>query len=256
MNQVKTKKTTSVRQLVIVAMLGAITVVLGMTPLGFIPIGPLSATTMHIPVIIGAILEGPVVGGLVGLIFGLSSLFNAMTRPTAISFVFYNPLISIVPRVLLGVFAGLIFKAFKDKDPVKSKKVVQVLWILIILFLAYGVVTSITPDLKTTALIVNSLLLVVSCVLFYYLRRYNEKNLAIMMSSFIATILHTIMVMGGIYIFFAERFLQAFNPDAPLSTARKVIFSFIFTSGLPEAIIAVIISSAVVNAVKERNSKS
>ena len=106
----------STRRLVIVAMLGAITVVLGLTPLGFVPIGPLSATTMHIPVIIGALLEGPVVGGLVGLIFGLSSLFNAITRPSAISFVFYNPLISIVPRVLIGVIAGYLFKFLKDKD--------------------------------------------------------------------------------------------------------------------------------------------
>ncbi|MDU3153068.1 MAG: ECF transporter S component, partial [Anaerococcus hydrogenalis] len=59
------------RKMVTVAMLGAITIVLGLTPMGYIPLGLINITTMHIPVIIAAILEGPIVGGLVGFIFGL-----------------------------------------------------------------------------------------------------------------------------------------------------------------------------------------
>lgn len=62
---------------------------------------------MHIPVIIAAILEGPVVGGFVGLIFGLSSMYTAATifagLPTA--FVFLNPLVSVFPRILIGIAA-------------------------------------------------------------------------------------------------------------------------------------------------------
>ena len=90
------------RKLVIASMLGAITIVLGMTPLGLIPLGFINATTMHIPVIIAAIAEGPIVGALVGLIFGISSLLNAILKNASpVAFVFYNPLISIVPRVLI-----------------------------------------------------------------------------------------------------------------------------------------------------------
>ena len=83
----------SVRKLAIIGVLGAISAVLGMTPLGFIPVGPTRATIMHIPVIIGAIMEGPIVGALVGLIFGIFSIFQAVTNPTPISFVFLNPLV-------------------------------------------------------------------------------------------------------------------------------------------------------------------
>ena len=97
------------KNLTIVGVLGAIVIMLGLTPLGFIPLGLLMITTLHIPVIIAGILEGPVVGGLVGLIFGFFSLFNAMTRPGPISFVFYNPLISIMPRILIGVVTGLVY---------------------------------------------------------------------------------------------------------------------------------------------------
>ena len=65
------------RKLVSAGMLSAISIILGMTPLGIIPIGPLSATTMHLPVIIGAVLEGPVVG----LIIARFSADSACTRP-------------------------------------------------------------------------------------------------------------------------------------------------------------------------------
>ena len=78
----------SLRKMVIIALLGAISVVLGMTPIGFIPVGPTRATIMHIPVIIGAIMEGPIVGAFVGLIFGLFSIYQALTTPTPVSFVF------------------------------------------------------------------------------------------------------------------------------------------------------------------------
>lgn len=106
----ESKKCFSVRHMAITAMLGAISVVLGVTQLGFIPIGMLRVTILHIPVIIGAIVEGPIVGALVGLIFGVFSLINAMTAATPVSFVFINPLVSILPRVLIGVGSYYVYR--------------------------------------------------------------------------------------------------------------------------------------------------
>ena len=102
-----------IRQLVIVGMLSSISIFLGMTGLGFLVIGPVKATIMHIPVIIGAILEGPIVGGLVGLCFGLFSMYQAITAPTPTSFVLLNPIISLLPRILLGVGTYYIFTFLK-----------------------------------------------------------------------------------------------------------------------------------------------
>ncbi len=109
---IETKKSFTVRHMTVTGMLGAISVVLGMTPLGFIPVGPTNATIMHIPVIIGAIVEGPIVGMLVGLIFGIFSLIRSITAPTPISFVFWNPLVSILPRILIGLASYYIYKFF------------------------------------------------------------------------------------------------------------------------------------------------
>ena len=69
------------RTIAITGMLSAIAIVLGLTPLGLIPVPTLAgkATIMHIPVIVGAIIEGPIVGMFVGFIFGLISF---TTLPT------------------------------------------------------------------------------------------------------------------------------------------------------------------------------
>ena len=105
----KTKKL-EVRKMAIIGVLAAISIMLSMTPLGFIPLGPVNATIMHIPVIIGAVLEGPLVGITVGLIFGATSLFRALTMPTITSFALINPLVSILPRVLIGIVAYYVYK--------------------------------------------------------------------------------------------------------------------------------------------------
>ena len=54
------------RKMVQLSLLIALEAVLALTPLGFVPLGFTRATTMHIPVIIGAILMGPMQGGILG----------------------------------------------------------------------------------------------------------------------------------------------------------------------------------------------
>ena len=106
----KPVKRVNVRMMAIIAVLSSISIMLSMTPLGFIPIGPTNATIMHIPVIIGAIVEGPIVGITVGSIFGVTSLVRALTMPTITSFALINPLVSILPRVLIGIVAYYVYK--------------------------------------------------------------------------------------------------------------------------------------------------
>ena len=70
------------------AMFLAIQIILVVTPLGYLPIGPISATTMHIPVIIAGIALGKKAGAQLGFVFGLTSVINATFRPTLTSFCF------------------------------------------------------------------------------------------------------------------------------------------------------------------------
>jgi len=94
------------RQIVVGGIIGGIALFLGATRIGFIPVPiPLigNATIMHIPAIVGGALEGPVVGLLVGLIFGVFSFLNA-DNP-----VFLNPVVAVLPRLFIGVVAWAVF---------------------------------------------------------------------------------------------------------------------------------------------------
>ena len=103
------------RKIVLTAVLGGITILLGLTHWGFIPwFGGLSLTIMHVPVIIGAILEGPIVGLGIGLIFGLFSMLQAAIAPTGIlDPLFVNPLLAVLPRLFIGPVAWLVWTALK-----------------------------------------------------------------------------------------------------------------------------------------------
>lgn len=238
------------RQMVTVSMLGAITIVLGLTPLGFIPLGLINITTMHIPVIIAAILEGPVVGGLVGLIFGLSSLANAMLRPGPISFVFYNPLISILPRILIGVFAGYTYKYLKDKKNSNIRIVSLSLWILLTGFLLYLVYNNITNKAETYQIILAIVFAIISIVMLYLTFVNKNSNLSVAITSFVGTMTNTLFVMGFIYLFYAEKYVT--NLGISTELARSTIFGAIITNGLPEAIMSIVIVSAIIKAYKRK----
>ena len=85
--KMKTKKHDT-RWLVSVALMAAIIIVLANTPLGMIQLPVIKATTVHIPVILGAILLGPSAGAILGGVFGICSVVSNTMTPTLLSFAF------------------------------------------------------------------------------------------------------------------------------------------------------------------------
>lgn len=195
----KTLKNT--KALTLLSVLAAIEVILSsFTPLGFIPLGGINATTIHIPVIIGAIFLGPVAGGILGGVFGILSVITNTIRPNITSFVFSpfitmsdtsgnfsSLLIAIVPRVMMGVIA---YYTYKQVNKVLKNKI-----------LAY------------------------SC------------------AGIVGSLVNTILVMGGIYIFFGSQYAAA--KQIEFSALFGVIMSVICINGVVEAIVAALIVSAV-----------
>jgi uncharacterized membrane protein len=104
-----------IRKIVVTGVMGAISIFLGITHWGFIPwFSGASLTIMHVPVIIGAVLEGPVVGTLIGLIFGVFSLILAGVAPSGPTDVWFtNPLLSVLPRLFIGPISWLVWQALK-----------------------------------------------------------------------------------------------------------------------------------------------
>lgn len=119
------KQTKDTQWMVSVALMAAIIIVLANTPLGMIQLPIIKATTVHIPVIIGAILFGPMAGAILGGVFGVCSLISNTMAPSLLSFAFSPFLasdfggvvkalwISIGCRILIGVAAGWLWILLK-----------------------------------------------------------------------------------------------------------------------------------------------
>ena len=120
------EKKRDTRWMVCVALMAAIIIVLANTPLGMIQLPVIKATTVHIPVILGAVLLGPLAGGILGGVFGICSLISNTMAPTLLSFAF-SPFmsttglpgvlkalwISVGCRILIGVVSGWLWKLFE-----------------------------------------------------------------------------------------------------------------------------------------------
>lgn len=116
-----TNSSSRTRKIVTAGALGGFSIFIGLTHLGFIPLVVFNLTIMHIPTIIGAILEGPIVGATIGLIFGLFSMYQNYTAPTSLTyFIFLNPIVAIIPRVLIGIVTYYVYALFKNKFNNKS----------------------------------------------------------------------------------------------------------------------------------------
>lgn len=118
-------KQNKTRIMVLHAIFISIIMILTFVPfLGYIPVGALRVTTLHIPVIIAGIVLGKKSGAIIGLMFGLSSLINNTINPTVVSFVFspfisgniMSAVVAIVPRIMIGWIAGFIYFEFKKKN--------------------------------------------------------------------------------------------------------------------------------------------
>jgi len=200
--QEKTKK------LVMMAMFCAIMGVMAVTNIGMIPLGFMNATTLHIPVILCAVLLGPKSGMMMGFVFGLISLLTNTFRPNITSFVFspfspfyqseygnpfFSLLICFVPRILIGLVSGLSYNGFK-----KTK----------------------LPSLISLGL-----------------------------TGFLGSITNTILVMGGIWLLFGEGYAAA--KGMAVNALGGVIGSVVLINGVPEAIVAAILTAAIGKALEK-----
>jgi uncharacterized membrane protein len=188
------------RYMAMLAMLCGVLLVMGMTGIGFIPLPVIKATTMHIPVILGAILLGPKAGAVLGAVFGFCSIWANTTTPGLLSFAF-SPFMT--TEGLPGVAKSL--------------------WIALGCRILFGWLAGI----------------------FWILFRkiLKKEYAALPVTAAVATICHTLLVMGSIYFLLSQQYAAAKN--VALSAVFGLIMGTVTASGIPEAIVAAILVTVV-----------
>ena len=191
-------------------LLAAIILIMFLVPfLGYIPLGFMKATLIHIPVIVGSIVLGAKYGGLLGFLFGLTSLIaNTVTNPSVTSFVFspfysvggvggngWSLVICFVPRILVGIVPHYVYKAFRNK----------------------------------------------------------HQTVALAVSGVAGSLTNTLLVMNFIYLFFGEAYAEA--TGRAIDGLYKAIMTIIVMNGVPEAIVASIITVAICKALLKLEKK-
>jgi len=213
----------SVRKIVIAGVLSAIAILLGSTRLGFIPVPtPASnATIMHVPAIVGGVLEGWVVGGIVGTIFGLFSFIQAEVP------MFKDPLVAILPRIFIGIAAYLGYRGLRR---------LTAPWMLIFAVILLALAGYFVYDVGQTSLWIAILVAILSLaavgVLIYLILKGETDVAALAVAAALGTLTNTGLVLSmGV--------LRGYM-------APNVAWVVAVTHGIPEIIVAAIITVAVV----------
>lgn len=120
------------KKLVTTALLTAVIVVLQTVASG-IRIGPFTPTLSLIPIIIGALLYGPVVGGFLGAVFGVIVIIGVLSgsEPMSTMMMQTNPVMTVTLCLVKGIAAGVIpalaYKALKDKNDLVATAIAAIL---------------------------------------------------------------------------------------------------------------------------------
>ena len=120
------KQQSNTRRMAQLALFIAIIFVMRITGLTRIPIGPLYMTLSMIPIAIGAMLIGPAGGAVLGLVYGCTSLYDAITGASVMTGACFQispvhtVLLCVGTRVLVGFLTGWLFRAVHKIDRTKT----------------------------------------------------------------------------------------------------------------------------------------
>lgn len=194
------------RDLTFTAIFISIILLFSFTPLGFIHLGVIKATLVHIPVIIGALILGPRIGALLGLCFGLISMVINTFTPSALSFAFspfvpvigtnqtswWAILIALVPRILVGIIPYYVYQMLLKKNNTSVK----------------------------------------------------HQQMSLFVAGISGSLVNTLLVMNLIYFLFQDAYSAVKGVEIGVGL-YKAVLSVILINGVPEALVAGIATSAV-----------
>ena len=151
---------------------------------------------------------------------------------------------------MIGITSYYSYKNLKNLGEKRTKKLLYLIWITIIGYLSYGIYENIKGSTSIWLIFMNIILIILTLAMWYftYAKIRSGKTLDVIISTIIGTLTNTVGVLFMIYLLYGERFVEGIGGDSAL--ARKIILGIGVTNGIPEVIIAIIITSSVVGALR------
>jgi uncharacterized membrane protein len=258
------KRMARTTSMVLTALFTAIIVLMAFTPLGYIPLGVINATIIHIPVIIGALYLGPKRGAFLGFVFGLTSFIKNTLMPATLSAFVFSPvlaataigpsgilkstIICFVPRILVGIVPYYCYLLVKKAMEKKSLRILFELIISALVF--FGVSAFIKRAASQTAVsyIAGAAAGIFVFIIFSIVSvKGSGKAMPYAYAGLSGALTNTLLVMPMIYIFYHNAYARALsiNPDAVLS----VIGGVIAFNGVIEAVVAAVIVALIASSI-------
>ena len=273
----KEKKTTSA--MVLTGLFTAIIIIMSVTPLGYIPLGVINATIIHIPVILGALYCGPKRGAFLGFVFGMTSFIMNTFRSITLSAFVFSPVLAasqfgvagvfksaficFVPRILVGVVPYFIYVLVRKITRAKFHTAWMILLnTLFAVLVGAGVRTFVLNTLlsghkeagwdmaKVSAeygtkvwILTVTLSVIVAVLLTVFTLKKSSLVLGLAYAGVTGAMTNTLLVMPSIYILYKKDYAAA--TEVAVDKLVTVILGVISFNGVIEAIVAAVLVGAV-----------
>ena len=259
-------KNEKIHGLVLTALFTTIIAVMTFTSLGYIPLGVINATIIHIPVIIGSLFLGPKKGAFLGFVFGLTSFLNNTLRAASLSAFVFSPvlaygvvgwtgiirslIICFVPRILVGVVPYYVYRFFHKLLGKGNRRTQMIVELIASMILGLAVWMFLNRAVKPETGGKTALLIVIAVAagagLFTALALFSKKRtpeqMAYAYAGMSGAMTNTVLVMGGIYVLYKDAYAAALGISG--DAVIDVIAGIVSFNGVLEAVIAAIITIA------------
>lgn len=177
----------------------ALELIMSFTFLGYIHIPPISITTAYIPIVIAACLLGPLESTLIGLTFGLGSMYKASALYVVSVDRIFSPahsgnplgsiLLSVGTRVLFGFVVGVLFMLIKNRKHI---------------YLWNAVISAISP-------LIHSMMVYTAMEIFFPEYGFTYKNAGQFKISDGIVMLFCVLCVELLYLFYHSEFVKKYE---------------------------------------------
>lgn len=268
------------KSLVLLGLLMAIVLLFSLTPIGTIPIGPLSITLNIIPIAIAGIALGPWGGLVVGTFFGLFSFLQCygIGTPSGMGAILadISPVLAfiqrVIPRALDGFLVGLIYKGMTK---LKAKRAYYAVAGFVTSFFGIALFLSVMQfafshselndegkkiwvqnesmkSLMSSGGLIWYICITVALLLFcigYLLvsgKKLSRMQVSCAVTGFCSALLNTIFFMSALVLLFGKTdYVQGLINDKGNGNVLLFIVVFVGINALFEMVVSTIITTAV-----------